>query len=378
MGGPLTLLACVAAPPGETGEATSPPRPLPAMEAHPLRGLRDEVFVTELLDEDPTFRCDRGESIPERCERDYRALALLLFGGDEAALADCADERTEELLDLRREVEAGAVAQEPAADEERLGEELRSLVEALALAEGGARVRAGPVHAEEGHDRIELLLELPGLGELPGRLLLPAGLEPGRAPGLLMLPGHLPEADSQLDDLLRLRHGARLAGEGMAVLALAFRAYDAGEHESATTVELLCAGASLMAVRQVEASLGLRLLRALREDGADPAVLGHSGGAVSATLLALHQPLDRVVLDAVAEHFVNVQENGPSVQVLDETVPALVPWWDCVYALGLDLGLPPSACARPEPSRPHLYQPYGYAEEDWPALRDFLLANGGG
>lgn len=369
------LLACAASPvdSGSLDDTFSPP-PHSGLfvAAHPLLRLHGEGFTVQHRPTDPDFRCDRGESRPERCDQDYRALAAALYPGEEAELADCVEELTDELLELREEVDAGAVVEESQADNAALTAQVEALVAALALEEADVAILAGPLHDEGDHQRVELQLEHPVLGAFPARLLLPArGWQ--QAPTLLMLPGHLPEADSQLDDLALLRHGQRLAAQGFVVLSLAFRAYDAGEHEYRVTTELLCAGASLMALRQVEASLGLELLEALRP-GERPAVMGHSGGAVSATLLGTWAPTERIVLDAVADRFLNVQRSsdGASVQVLDETVPALVPWWGCLYSLGLDLGLPDIDCERASPSVPHLYQGYGYVEQDWPALLEFL------
>lgn len=370
------LLACTSAGPLDTATPAEPFTPEPRSQewigTHPLRRLNGDRFTVRLDDSDPEYRCDRGESRPELCERDYRALSASLYSGSEDELARCVEDTTEALLDLRAEVEAGTAERRDEADNDTLAAEVSALVEALALADAVVGIEAGPVHDEGDHGRVELILDHPVLGEIPGRLLLPPfGWQ--QAPTLLMLPGHLPEADSQLDDLARLRHGQRLAAEGFIVLSLAFRAYDAGTHEALVTTELLCAGASLMGVRQVEAELGLGLLDALRPDER-PAVMGHSGGAISATLLGTWAPIERVALDAVADRFLNVyrSDDGGSVQVLDETVPALVPWWDCLYQLGLDYGLPAMECAREAAAVPHLYQAYGYAEEDWPALLAFL------
>jgi len=349
-----------------------PPHVGSFVQTHPLLRLHGDRFRVQLRAVDPDFRCDRGESRPELCDQDYRALAASLYPGTEAELSDCVDDLSEELLELREEVEAGTVLSMVQADNDELAAQVQALVAALAVDEAELHILAGPMQEEGQHRRIELTIEHPVLGAFPARLLLPTGAWQ-RAPTMLMLPGHLPEAESQLDDLALLRHGQRLADEGFMVLSLAFRAYDAGEHEARVTTELLCAGASLMALRQVEAAIALELLDALRP-GDLPAVMGHSGGAVSALLLGTWAPTERIVLDAVADRFLNVQRSsdGGSVQILDETVPALVPWWGCLYSLGLDLGLPDLSCEREAAAVPHLYQGYGYAEEDWPELWAFL------
>ena len=147
--------------------------------------------------------------------------------------------------------------------------------------------QAGPPSEGDGYIEQELLLSIGALGQVHGRLLLPAG-SGAPWPAVLVLPGHEETAEEHRD----ARGGAELARRGLAALILDTRAYDGrGGAEHDASLALLCAGHSLLAIRVIEALSALDVL------GADPricrgriGVLGHSGGGGVARLVGWLSP----------------------------------------------------------------------------------------
>ncbi|MCK6506930.1 hypothetical protein L6R53_26760 [Myxococcota bacterium] len=343
---------------------------------HPLQVLDPGAFPLRVEAEAPSYACDGGLARVDRCDEDYRALAAQRFGGDAAALERCVEATVDRWVALRREVDEAGTRPQRAIDDPGLRQQLtRRLRLGELQSDAPVWVRAGPVEDRGDHRQVDLVVEDPLLGPFPARLLLPA--LPVEAPGLLMLPGHLAEGGRELDEMSDRLRGRELAAEGRAVLIVGFRAYDAGLAEYQAGLELACGGLSLAAVRMREVGVALDLLRGLApgaDVGEQVGVLGHSGGAVWAVLAAALQPLDAVVLDATSRQFLGVERStdGASVQVLDETVPALVDLFDCVYTLGVPVPLEGISCDRPPTPTPHLFVPYGYRDAEMGTVRRFL------
>ena len=354
---------------GEPGLRPSPAR-------HPLLAVDGQGFVVDVVEAPPPWSCDEGQAHSALCVEDYRALAQGRFRGSARKLAACVDTTRDRLLALRQQVDRRGTRPRRGMDDAGLQRELRERLRLDALAsEAPVHLSAGPVEDRGDHLQVDFVLWDPVVGRFPGRLLLPA--VPVEAPGLLLLPGHMSEGGRQLDEMADRYHGRTLAAEGHAVLIIGFRAYDAGPAEYQAGLELACAGLSLGALRVHEATVALDLLRALEPGevvGERVGVLGHSGGAVWAVLLAAVEPVDAVVMDATSRQFLGVERStdGAYVQVLDETLPALVDLFDCVYSPGVPVPLEDLACTRPPTPTPHLWVPYGYRAEDMARVRRFL------
>ncbi len=336
-----------------------------------LAGFSAEQWATA-----PTFRCDDGETRPEACNREYRALAAARFDGP-GTLAACVEERVAALVRMRAAVDTEGTQGRTSVTNTELAQ---AVVEGLRMAAlpptDGAGLVIGPVLDRGDHRQVDLVLTDPVTGEFPARLLLPpvGGPPP---PALLFLPGHFPQGGGQLDDIADHRHGRRLAARGYAVLSIAFRAYDAGVVEFEAVTELLCAGLSQGTLRQREALLALDLLTALAEAGvvaAEVGLLGHSGGGTWATLLGAHADVAVVVFDSGSQQYLSVGEVDElgHVQILDDTMPDLVPLFDCVYELDIPSAVPPGRCEREPPAAPHLWVQYGYTDADLPAVLEIL------
>ena len=390
----LALVACGSAPPVpalpvqdpdpgvDTGVAASL-EPIPGLAAspggHPLATAPLEGFEPVLLPTPVPFTCDGGQARHAHCVQDYRDLATARFAGSRAALEACVAQTREELLALRTEVDAHGTRPVPAISPEALATEVRRRIGLDALAAPGPalpiRLRAGPVEERGDHQQVDLVIEDPTVGEIPARLLIPpTGLD---APGLLFLPGHLAQDDLPLDDVADRRGARTLAARGFVVLIIGFRAYDAGGQEAQAVLELSCAGLSLAALRQHEAMLALRLLRTLAPRdrvGHRVGVMGHSGGAIWAQLLGTQADPDAVVFDAVSRQFLGVtpSSDGGSVQILDETVPALVELFDCIYVHEAPTLQPEPRCRRSPSAVPHLQVPYDPQGRDLDRVADFL------
>lgn len=395
----LPLAGCTASEPAGVGgqvdgpEAPVAPRPpdtgvaagldgapglRPRDSVHPLAGLKPGAFTVTIEGEPPAYACDGGLVRADLCQEDYRGLAAGLYRGSAPALEACVVQTRDAWMAQRLVVDARGTRPVRRIDDVGLRRELRRRLHLERLeTDAPLVVRAGPVEDRGDHLQVELVLEDPLLGPFPGRLLLPA--LPVQGPGLLMLPGHLSQGGRQLDDLADLRHGRALAAEGHVVLIIGLRAYDAGLSEYQAGLELACAGSSLAAVRMREATVALDLLRALQPAevvGEKVGVLGHSGGAVWAVLLGALEPVDAVVIDATSRQFLGVERStdGGSIQVLDETVPALVELFDCLYSVDTAVPLEGLVCDRPPSSTPHLWVHYGYRAQEMPEVRRFLRA----
>ena len=99
---------------------------------------------------------------------------------------------------------------------------------------------------------------------------------------VVVLPGHAEGPEQHRD----LRFAQYLPEHGLAAVILNFRAwYMPWDHQA--TVGLLCQGQSMMMVRAYEAMLAFKYLEAIPEGcGSRLGMLGHSGGSLTANLLA--------------------------------------------------------------------------------------------
>ncbi len=198
-----------------------------------------------------------------------------------------------------------------------------------------------------GGERHDLFLLPPRLGLLPAVLVLPDGwLRAPELPVVLGLPGHRDTADDFLVD-----YAGPLLDQGIAVLAVTFRAYDAGWHETDATTALLCAGSSMVAARNIEVLAALAWLEALKREGFVTSVglMGHSGGSVITNLLQWYAPVEAAATDHRGE-YLNVSAappGGVGTRVLDETHVPLSLLRFAVITYG-------------ESPIPVLVEPYGY------------------
>ncbi|MCB9779222.1 MAG: hypothetical protein H6742_11715 [Alphaproteobacteria bacterium] len=345
------------------------------------------------MDTAPRWSCRSGEPLPRDCNDAYLDLARARSRRDPAAYETCVATGAEELLAARDRILGAGIRPPAAIDAVSLSEQVRTALRLDVLAqlplvlEPGTAVRdpvaeLGPV-IERAADPVtrggavlerEIVFDDPAVGRFPARLLLPR--DRPSPPAVLFLGGHLPDRGGQIDDAIELRGGRELAAAGYAVLVPGFRAYSASVQEADAVVALRCAGLSLAGVHQHEAALALSLLDLLRADGTvgpGTAVVGHSGGAVHAVLLSAWQDVDAVVVDAVADRFLNVQRVGPEeVQIIDETVPELAPLWPCLYAFPEGLGPGDPVCERTGGVPPTLRIPYGFDAEGRARTRAFV------
>lgn len=143
------------------------------------------------------------------------------------------------------------------------------------------------------------------LGLFGARLLNESALS--SRPLLLALPGHDENSGAHRD----LRYGRTLAASGWPVLILDLRAYDGSRGpEDAATLELLCHGTSLLAVRAREAVLASEWIhRSFDGCSARHLVIGHSGGSGVATLLARLDPKVAAVVTDMTPTFTGLQEH---------------------------------------------------------------------
>lgn len=200
--------------------------------------------------------------------------------------------------------------------------------------------------------RWELLLQDPLVGTFPALLLLPRG--PGPHRGVVGLPGH---SDSAWDFADR-QFGHVLAERGTAVLALMTRANASDSWEDFLTRSLWTAGSSLMAARTYEAMVGLKVLQSRPEiDPARIALMGHSGGSVTAHLAARTGAFAAAIVDLQSTYNGRMEPD----LLLDEVHPDLFvlhPWINEVSAFG----------------KPVLLEPYGYPRGPGPVL-EFLRSS---
>lgn len=168
------------------------------------------------------------------------------------------------------------------------------------------------------HVELDLLFEDPWVGHFSGLLLLPLGQGPH--PAVLGLPGHGDYAASFLDK----QHGDAILREGIAVLALDLRVDSGGPWEDRAARRFLQAGFSLFGLHVYEAFVARKFLRS--RDDIDPlriALMGHSGGAMVADVLAHLDPSWAALTTDFVSTFFEVQDDDGFV--LCETLPSLYP-----------------------------------------------------
>lgn len=216
-------------------------------------------------------------------------------------------------------------------------------------------------------------LKDPHIGTMRIRLIWPrTAARP--LPAVIALPGH-PENAWAERDFLR-RYGGALVEAGFLVAIPSWRAYDGWTAESEATTSLLCAGSSLLAVRQYEILLVDKLLRWLRAQDKVGRVglLAHSGGSVAGNLLVRHHfSFDALVSDMTGTFAWGLPcESEPDAPfcVQEETDLEVHPLRDQVQSASL------------VPERvPVLRQRYGYPEGLEPAisfLREHLVDGSAG
>ncbi len=134
----------------------------------------------------------------------------------------------------------------------------------------------------------------PLVGDVRALHLLPMDGD-ASVPTVIVLPGHAEGPEQHRDR----RFAQYLPENGLAALIINFRAwYMPYDHEA--TVQLVCQRQSMMMVRGYEAMLGFKYLEAVEEGcGARVGMLGHSGGSLTANLLAWLDvnPTDALVSD---------------------------------------------------------------------------------
>jgi len=136
-------------------------------------------------------------------------------------------------------------------------------------------------HYGAGHSDQLLLFEDPLVGRFAARILLPDG--PGPHPIVLALPGH----DRDVYEFCVEFSCQTYLQAGYALAVLQLRADESGELEHRTAAYLLSEGFNLAGLHVYEALQLARYLRSQSQvDSSQVALMGHSGGAVLAGMLA--------------------------------------------------------------------------------------------
>jgi hypothetical protein len=136
-------------------------------------------------------------------------------------------------------------------------------------------------HYGAAHSDQLLLFEDPLVGRFAARILLPDG--PGPHPILLALPGH----DRDVYEFCVEFSCQSYLQAGYALAVLQLRVDESGELEHRTAAYLLSEGFNLAGLHVYEAMQLARYLRSQSQvDSSQMALLGHSGGAVLAGMLA--------------------------------------------------------------------------------------------
>lgn len=360
------LLLCCCGNPGSPGAGSTEPRgakgpasPEPgadpgsgASAAHPATPPPPPpVPVPGITFRDGGDRAGSCRGAAIHCNGDYLALARRL--APEVDLPACSAGIPARVRDLVAAPPAPATSP---ADPDGLR---AAVLAALGPADVLSNVDDAPLSVTRaGQGRVDglleerLLLADPLVGVVQVRLLWPEGPEP--VPAVIGLPGHPDSDDADLEFLDRY-HGRALARAGFLVAVPAWRAYDAWHAESEAASALLCAGSSLLAVRQREILLLSRFLRWLRAAGRVGRIglLAHSGGSVAGNVLVRHHfGFDALVSDHAGPYAWGMpcdDEPGSAFCVEEETDFEMLP----LRALVLDdAGVPQRV--------PVLRQEYGY------------------
>ncbi len=332
------------------GPKEAPPAPAPP--ADPAVTISAGPAPEALFDEaggvpDPADR--RCADLGTRCAAPYLRLARSL--GSPRRDCEGAIDALKPLdeADRTRADSHGAYATGARWDEARLGAEITDTLglRRFPPAKGRPLVAYGPSEPTPapGGVRTTWILADPVLGAQ--RLLLHTPDTPGPHPAILALPGHQESPQEFMD----LRGGSALLAAGYAVLLPVFKAYDADHAEDEAGRALFCVGSSLVAVRAVEASNALRLLRVLPGIAdAHPGLVGHSGGSMLGNLLVRLEPWLGAYVSDMTGLYLGLGDRGPSLPplLMDETHPGLRRMSDRI--------------ARFEGPVPVLQVPYGYDE----------------
>lgn len=364
---PLTLFAAVAlaacTAPLDDPQQLDQSDPTPD-EPRPKLGFDLDIQDDVIFEHDlgAAWNCD-GEDEPAFCMNDYLTLFDTLVD-DDFDLEGCREDIVAEALELQAQVERdGIPAGNWGTDELREmileGTGLRELRE-LRPPNPELHVRVISSEVSDGHTDSFLIIEDPLLGDLPVRRLSP--LIEGPNPAILVLPGHpsMPDATIEFADN---QHGRLLARAGYDVMILSPRAYS-GLPEHLASTAMLCADLSMIAVRHLEALVLKRVLLHLQDIGTvgPIALMGHSGGAVQANVLARwDHSFDALVTDHFW-WFVDVglcTGDDDSHCVADSHCPNLLPFADAM-----------EATENPDWAMPRHVQDYGYGDPH--ALIEFL------
>lgn len=383
--GVLLLAACEAPGPGfGRGSAgddddTAQEQPGPPTQ-HPLLGADPpgfDVFIGAA-----SYSCDDGRELPQGCTGELELAIQQLHGGPVDAA--CVEQRGAELLALADAARTQGVDSVAAASSSELAALVRGALSVdLMQSAQDVVVEVGPAQQRDGYTYIDLVLRDGLLGSWPAALLVPFG--EGPRPGVVMLPGHPGTIDGQetsaIIDTYGTRNGRLLAQHGFVVLITSFRAYDAGPAETGVSLQAACGGTSLAALHGRNAELARRFL-----EGSglvdSLAVMGHSGGSVTALLAGAWSSWDAVVIDHFTRWFLDVSEGPEGLLVLSGVLPELASYAACLYegsdvegTLEGDATLPWPPCARSGAMPPHLGVPYVVDNSSSDEVVDFLASS---
>ncbi len=176
-----------------------------------------------------------------------------------------------------------------------------------------------------------MLLSDPIVGTFEALLLVPDS--PGPHPAVLALHGHGEDARA----FHNLRFGQDYPAAGFAILMPTARVSNFDADEDRVARELLRNGLTFMSVRIYEALLGLRYLSAHEDvDPARIALVGHSGGASAANLVArVADRVPGVALAALVSDFTDTYAGAGPGWLLDAAAPGLHPWHPAISDLSL-------------------------------------------